>query len=120
MAGDAPEDATAPVVPPRDAEDWTEAQWLAWLEEGADDEAGVRPATAAGRATRSAGGRVLGNAMLGLAEAMGGVQRPTIVVQAEAPGDPYDDGPAVHLDPDDPGRSTVVVRGGRRARRRER
>lgn len=102
--------------PPRDAEDWTDEQWLAWLAEA--DEADPSPdAAPMARLQRSAGGRLIGNAMLGVAEALYGARRPEIVVEAEVPGDPHDDDLSVHLDPDDPERSTVVVRrrpGGRR------
>lgn len=94
--------------PPRNADDWSDEQWLAWLAEGDEDDEPAPPAT---RVQRSTGGRMLGNAMLGVAEAMYGVRRPEIVVEAEAPGDPHDDDLLeVHLDPDHPERSTVVVR----------
>lgn len=116
MAGQQGEPGTGePAQPPRDAEDWTEAQWLAWLRAG-DDSQDDRPATGTGRASRSVGGQILGNAMLGIAEALD-IERPKVVVQAEAPSDPHGDDLAVHLDPDDPARSTVVVRSGRRGRR---
>lgn len=96
-------------APPRDADDWTDEQWLAWLSQGDDDEPQAETPTL-GRFQRSPGGRMLGNAMLGVAEAMYGAQRPQIVVQAEAPGDPLDEDLSVHLDPDSPERSTVVRR----------
>ena len=94
-------------MPPDDPDDWTDEQWLAWLQAG--DAEGVGP-VAPVRHRRPTTGGLLGNAMLGLAEAMYGPQRPKIVVQAEAPGDPHGDELELHLDPDYPERSVVVVR----------
>jgi len=102
------------VEPPRDAEEWTDEQWLAYLD--ATDDGDDEPATRGGRVARSSGGQMLGNAMLGLAQAMFGAQRPEIVVEAEVPGGGGDDDVAVQLDPDHPERSTVVIRRRVRAR----
>lgn len=56
----------------------------------------------------SPGGVVLGAAMMGMAKGMyGDVQKPEVVIEAEASG--RDDGMKIDLDPDDPSDSTVVV-----------
>ena len=48
--------------------------------------------------------------MLGLADAIYGPQRPKVVIEAEVPGGSHDDDLDVHLDPDHPELSVVVVR----------
>ena len=98
-----------PGDPPRDPDEWTDAQWLAWLEEGAEDDDEPSPPVS-GRLQRSSGGQVLGNAMLGLAQAMYGTVRPQVVVEASVPGDPHDEDLDVRLDPEHPERSVVVHR----------
>lgn len=65
----------------------------------------------AGRLAASRGGRVLGSAMLGLAEAVYGRRGEEVVVEREGPGDPPGgDDVEVHLDPEHPERSTAIVR----------
>ncbi len=98
--------------PPEDPEQWTDEQWLEWLKATDDqEEPDDRPATPMGRVTRSSGGQALGQAMLGMANAVFGRQDDDMVVVEEAPDGPGDDEPfTVHLDPDHPERSTVVVR----------
>jgi hypothetical protein len=96
--------------PPADPEEWTAEQWIEWLK-ATDPEADGedRPVTPMGRLTRSAGGQVLGQAMLGVANAVFG-RDDEVVVVSEAPSQPGDDEPfTVHLDPDHPERSSVVV-----------
>ena len=102
-----------PGGPPADAQDWTDEQWLAWLratDDPADEDlqpAGPQP----GRLATSSGGRVLGTAMLGLAQAMYGPRRDEIVIEQERPTDPPgDDEVEVHLDTKHPERSTAIVR----------
>jgi hypothetical protein len=116
-AAPVPELVADPGQPPADAGAWTHDQWIAWLKAtdaqlaagGATTETG--PATPMGRVTHSAGGQVLGTAMLGLTAAMFGRQDDEMVIVAEASGQPGEDEPfAVHLDPDHPERSTVVFR----------
>jgi hypothetical protein len=104
-----------PGVPPIDPDEWTEEQWLAYLEEleAADGDQDDEPVTRVGRLARSTGGQALGSAMMGLAQAMYGVQQAEVVVEAEAPSGPGDDDLQVTLDPDHP---TVVVRRRRRPR----
>jgi hypothetical protein len=97
-----------PLTPPVDADDWTDAQWLAYLTAIAEED--DEPAPTGSRMARSAGGQVLGNAMLGLAQAMYGVTQPEVVVEADVPGGSGDDDLVVRLDPDHPERSTVVSR----------
>jgi len=101
--------------PPADPDDWTDEQWIEWLRQGDPDDSQVQSPMV--RAHRSTGGQILGNAMLGLAEAMYGQKQPEIVLEVDAASDPEDEGMQVHLDPDFPERSTVVVR--RRGRRRQ-
>jgi hypothetical protein len=98
--------------PPGDPEQWTDEQWIEWLKATDDpDEAGDAPVTPMGRVTRSSGGQVLGQAMLGMANAVFGRQDDEVMVVEEAPGGTGDDEPfTVHLDAEHPERSTVVVR----------
>ncbi len=83
--------------PPRDPDDWTEEQWRAWLASAPPDPDTGRahPLT---RASSSAGGVVLGAAMLGLEQAIyGGRPKVEIVAEADANGldlDILDDDPS--------------------------
>ena len=98
-----------PPPPPSDADDWTEEQWIAWLEavDAAED---PPPARAPRRLRDRRPASMLGNAMLGLHEVIYG--RPDeIVIVADAGGDPPgDDRPELFLDPDHPERSEVMIR----------
>lgn len=105
--------------PPADPDDWTDEQWIEWLKktdatgstDPPADEDGTRPVTALGRIAHSGGGSVLGQAMLGLANAFYGRERNEIVIVAEGSSQPDDYEPlSVHLDPEHPERSVVVVR----------
>jgi hypothetical protein len=99
-----------PDGPPRDAGDWTDEQWIEWLKK-TDVEYDTRPVTAIGRMTRSSGGSALGQAMLGMANAIYGRQDNEIVIVVEGSSQPDEDEPfAIHLDPEHPERSVVVVR----------
>ena len=105
---DGPE-RSGPGEPPADPDAWTDEQWLAWLEaiDADQDDAGHRPAR---RGARRKPARMLGNAMVGLHEVIYRKREEAAVV-AEAGGDPpRDDEPEVHLDPDHPERSEVVIR----------
>jgi hypothetical protein len=111
--------ATGPVPgpPPEDPDSWSDEQWLAWLEATDDPRAGDGPATRAGRMVRRRAVSPLGAAMLGLRDAIYGHVDEDVVIVAEGPGGPPgDDTPEVHLDPDHPERSEVVLR--RRPRKR--
>jgi hypothetical protein len=106
-------DAAFPDGPPADPEEWTDEQWLAWLKATDAQAPGedTRPVTLTGRVAYSAGGHVLGQAMLGMANAIYGRRDDEIVIVAEGDSGPAEDGPfAVHLDPDHPERSSVVFR----------
>jgi hypothetical protein len=92
--------------PPDDPDAWTDEQWMEWLhateDDGADDQRVFAPRLS------SPGGVVLGAAMMGLQKGIyGDVEKPEIVIEAEASG--RDDGMKIDLDPDDPSDSTVVV-----------
>jgi hypothetical protein len=100
-----------PGVPPEDAESWTDEQWISWLE--ATDDPDGRPTHDAPRPRHWSKGRsasALGAAMLGLHEVIYGPRQDEIVIVVDAGGDPPGDGPEVHLDPDHPERSEVIVR----------
>lgn len=99
--------------PPVDADVWTEEQWLAWLRATDDTEREALPTPSAPRFRRDGrgGGGALGNAMLGLAYALYGRpdDQPAVVVEGSGQGDDEDE-LQVHLDRDDPERSSVVIR----------
>jgi hypothetical protein len=96
--------------PPHDPEDWTDEQWLAWLEAtDPDHDTDTAPRLAAWRDHPV--GSVLGAAMLGLRDAIYGRVDNEVAIVQEAGGDPPDDDlHDIHLDPDHPERSEVVVR----------
>lgn len=101
-----------PGEPPDDPEAWTDEQWITWLQ--ATDDPDAVADTARARARRWQQRRpasMLGAAMLGLHEVIYGRKDDEIVIVADAGGDPPgDDVPEVHLDPEHPERSRVVVR----------
>jgi hypothetical protein len=106
----APPPSDVPAQPPADPEDWTDEQWLAWLE-------ATDPGDPPESAPRLAGwrshpvGSVLGAAMLGLRDAIYGRPDNEVVIVQEAGDDPPDDDlHDIRLDPDHPERSEVVVR----------
>jgi hypothetical protein len=90
--------------PPRDADEWPEERWLAWLnapENQAVDEPPPPPRP------KARGSEIFGAAMMGLERAMfGRVARPEVVVEVEADGD--DDGRRLPDDAD-PRSTTIVV-----------
>src|SRR5580704_11406308 len=101
-----------PAIPPEDAQDWTHEQWLDWLKatdtepsDGDDQVAIARKGIA-----HSTGGSLVGNAMIGLANALYGQRddEPAIIVESEEPEDERD--LVVHLDFEHPDRSTAIVR----------
>jgi hypothetical protein len=107
----APSPAEGPAEPPQDPEDWTDEQWLAWLEatDPSHDEPATAPRLAAWR--EHPVGSVLGAAMLGLRDAIYGKPKDEVVIVQEASGDPPNDElHDIRLDPDHPERSEVVVR----------
>ena len=96
--------------PPDDPEDWTDEQWLAWLEATDLEEAPEpRPRLAAWR--EHPVGSVLGAAMLGLHDAIYGRTDNEVAIVQEAGDDPPDDDlHDIRLDFEHPERSEVVVR----------
>ncbi len=96
--------------PPDNADDWSDEQWLAWLR-STDGEEGGAGTVAHSRLSRSCAVGALGNAMVGMYDAIYGRREDEIVIVVDSSGDPTDDDlPTVHLDPDHPERSEVVVR----------
>ena len=99
--------------PPSDPQMWTDEQWIAWLvatdaiddpdDEGVSEDAGGDQAGATGALGRFASGSsgaILGNAMLGMAEAIYGIDAVEIAVVVESDGEPDDEEPfVVTLDP---------------------
>lgn len=103
----------SPDGPPPDPDDWTDDQWIEWLKmtDADGDEDAARPVTTFSRMTHSAGGSALGQAMLGMANAMYGRKFNEIVFVAEGSSQPDEDEPfSVHLDPEHPEQSVVVFR----------
>ena len=92
--------------PPQDPDAWTEEQWRAWLAAAPPDPDTGR-AHPLSRASRSAGGVVLGAAMFGLEQAIYG-ERPKVEVVAEAEADGLDLGD-LDLDADDPAASRISL-----------
>jgi hypothetical protein len=97
--------------PPRDAESWTDEQWIAWLEATDDPDAPEHGTGQPRHRSRTRSASMLGAAMLGLHEVIYGPHGNEIAIVIDAGGDPPgDDLPEVHLDPDHPERSEVIVR----------
>src|SRR5579864_5258119 len=101
--------------PPEDPEQWTDEQWLDWLQQtdlasdsvNPDERAPVRPAAE----TLPVSGQLLYAGMRGLFEVIyGRIDQPAIVIEASG-GDPEEpESLEISLDPDHPEESTVVVR----------
>lgn len=100
-----------PETPPENADEWSDQQWIDWLNStDGGTTSNEESAKTVGRIAHSPSGRVLGNAMIGLARALYGPQdeKPAIVVES---GEPDTDQPVeVHLDFDHPDQSFVVLR----------
>lgn len=99
--------------PPKDPESWTDDQWIAWLD-ATDDPDATDPDTVRPKHWgRGRSASMLGAAMLGLHEIIYGPHGNEIAIVVDAGGDPPgDDLPEVHLDPEHPERSEVIVRRG--------
>jgi hypothetical protein len=101
-------------VPPFDPDEWTDERWLEWLkapDEVRGSEADVPVTTLASRIVRSTPGHMLGQAMIGMAQAIYGRQDDEIVIVVEGNSEPHEDELfAVRLDPDHPERSSVVFK----------
>lgn len=101
------------VEPPADPNDWTDEQWLEWLKatDAPSDEPDEGFSKVMKRVVESAPGQVLGQAMLGLSQAIYGHHDDTVAIVVEGNGESTDDEPfAVRLDPDHPERSSVVFK----------
>jgi hypothetical protein len=94
--------------PPADPDDWTDEQWLAWLE-ATDPEEEVPPRPLTWRSNQT--GSMLGAAMLGLRDAIYGHPDDEVaIVQTVSDDPPDDDGYDLRLDPDHPEQSEIIVR----------
>ncbi|MHB8671530.1 MAG: hypothetical protein ACYDAD_13405 [Acidimicrobiales bacterium] len=98
-------------APPDDAEDWTHEQWLEWLR-ATDPDPGTpilrRPGISP---DRPLGSRLLGAAMLGMFEAVYGPrQQDEVVIVVESGEDTEPEPMEVHLVPEHPEESSVVLR----------
>ncbi len=101
-------DREAPEGPPADPEEWSDEEWLAWLK-ATDPHRAERPVTTFGRLTHTTGGHLLGQAMVGLANAITGGQGDEVAIVAEGASEPGGDEPfRLHLDFEHPERSTAV------------
>jgi hypothetical protein len=109
-----PTDPVLPPEPPTDAEDWTDEEWLDWLSatDAQFGPADPAPPARPDRARRT-GAQVVGQAMVGMARAIYGVEHDEIVIVAAGDDQPDADEPfSVTLDPEHPERSRVVFRDG--------
>jgi len=108
--------ATARSVPPDDPDEWTSEQWIAWLNETDADTIADRnspPATVVGRVVHSSAGQLLGQSMIGLAQAIYGPRVNKAPIVIKAPSEPEEDRAFdLHLDFDKPEDSTVELRPG--------
>lgn len=103
--------ADAPL--PADAEDWSDEEWIEWLD-STDDDGEAQPYVPTTPKKRSLGGQMLGAAMLGLHEMMYGKREERQVIIAPAPGPPDDEDMEITLDPDEPSKSEVRFKNGDR------
>jgi hypothetical protein len=93
--------------PPADAESWTDEQWIAWLKATDADVPDDRPHPVKQHSTPSS---LLGAAMLGMHEAIYGHHEKDILVVADDSGEPpQPDGLDLHIDPEHPEVTVVVV-----------
>ena len=97
------------VVPPEDADAWSDAEWIEWLD-STDDDGAPQPYVPSKPKSRSVGGQMLGAAMLGFAEIFYGKREEKQVEVAPAPGPPDDEDITVILDADDPANSEIKFR----------
>jgi hypothetical protein len=104
----AAEEPTSQDSTPDDPEEWSDEEWIAWLDSTEGQR--VEPLYPRPRRPKSAAGRLVGAAMLGLHEVFYGRRDEKQVQVAPAPGPPDDEDIEVELDPDDPSRSQVRFR----------
>ena len=94
--------------PPDNPDDWSDEEWMAWLHATDPEVIGTPEHRVYAPRLDSPTGVILGAAMMGLQKGIyGDVEKPEVVVEAEAKG--RDDGTKIDLDPDDPSESTVVI-----------
>jgi len=104
------------VEPPSDPNEWTDEQWLHWLM--ATDNVPLAETEEAvpfvvKRIVQSTPGQVIGQAMLGMAQAIYGRQDDEIIIVVGANGDGAEDEPfTVRIDFNHPERSSVDFNGG--------
>lgn len=101
----------ADALPPQDAENWSDEEWIEWLE-STDDSGEREPSVSAPRKGRSVGTQMLASVMLGLHEMIYGKQDEQQVQVAPAPGPPDDEDIEINLDPDDPSNSEIRFKNG--------
>ena len=101
----------AETSPPEEAENWSDEQWIEWLD-STDGDGGVQPYVPSTPKKRSLGATMIGAAMLGLHEIMYGKQDEQQVQIAPAPGPPDDQDIEITLDPDEPSNSEVRFKNG--------
>lgn len=112
--------------PPVDPQDWTDEQWLEWLEAtdgqapvpGEDSDGGGERPTVAERVRSSPAARGMGGAMVALHEIFYKPKDDEVVIVAQAGGDPPDpDALELDLDPEHPEASTATIPVSRQKRR---
>ena len=104
------------VEPPSDPNEWSDEQWLEWLK-ATDDVPSGEPEelllAVVNRIVQSTPGQLLGQAMLGMAQAIYSRQDEDVVIVVEGNGETNDDEPfVVRLDSDHPERSSVIFKPG--------
>jgi hypothetical protein len=104
------------VEPPSDPDEWSDEQWLEWLkatDTDLFDEPEESISEVVKRIVQSAPGQIVGQAMLGMAQAIYGQRDDEVVIVIEANGETADEEPfAVRLDVDNPERSVVEFKPG--------
>ena len=99
--------------PPPDPEEWTDDEWISYLEQSDEtfSEAFTQPVEPLlGKVTKSSGGQIIGNAMVGMAQAIYGKDKTEIAIVSEGQPASDDEPFKVTLDLDHPEDSTVVFR----------
>jgi hypothetical protein len=99
------------VEPPSDPDEWTDEQWLEWLKATDGvlfDEPEESISEVVQRIVQSTPGQVIGQAMLGMAQAIYGHRDDEVVMVIGVNGETVDEEPfAIRLDFDNPERSRV-------------
>lgn len=98
-------------LPPEDAENWSDDEWIEWLER-TDEDGAAQPYVPTKAKPQSLPGQMLGAAMMGLHEVFYGKRQEKQVQIAPAPGPPEDEDVEIVLDPDEPSNSEVRFKRG--------